>query len=97
MYQTASLDGVVSIAWSAPSRQDGLRSSFCAPQLPGNQHGANLQEAAADGNGAASGSGGMTRTESTEMLDAADTPFELRVLEVALDVVRPGPHSCTRA
>ncbi len=49
-----------------------------------------LQEAAADGNGAASGSGGMTRTESTDLLDAADTPFELRVLEVALDVVRTG-------
>ncbi len=31
----------------------------------------------------------MTRTESTDLLDAADTPFELRVLEVALDVVRP--------
>ena len=31
----------------------------------------------------------MTRAESSDMLDAADTPFELRVLEVALDVVRP--------
>ena len=30
----------------------------------------------------------MTRAESTDLLDAADTPFELRVLEVALDVVR---------
>ena len=54
-----------------------------------------LQEATADGNGAASGSGGMTRTESTDMLDAADTPFELRVLEVALDVVCRASHRHT--
>ena len=50
-----------------------------------------LQAATADGNGMASGSNGMTRAESSDMLDAADTPFELRVLEVALDVVRREP------
>ena len=45
----------------------------------------------------------MTRAESTDMLDAADTPFELRVLEVALDVVRTNsamhhasPPDCAR-
>ena len=41
------------------------------------------------GSDAVPGQNSAQRSEHSEMFDVNDTPFELRVLEVALDVVRP--------
>lgn len=60
------------------SRLGELGTSYSSPNLS--------HTFGADAGG---GAGGSQRSEASEMFDANDTPFELRVLEVALDVVRP--------
>ena len=72
----------------------GLASSYSSPNLSrafAAAAGPSAENGAGEGNG--NGNGGMSRVESQDLFDASDTPFELRVLEVALDVVRSSTDS----